>query len=130
MWHICAKLVPGILMDDYNTIRMVLTNSLYDQNKKLASYQRLLLGINASKKPTILRKTVLYMTHQNITPKSKKSQITRSKHKIKLIPSLQPLHCGSTLVWPCKTNSELCFCGKELKRLMDAILPGKVGRPE
>jgi len=69
MWHICAKFVPGILMDDYNTIRTVLTNSLYDQNKKLASYQRLLLGINASNKPMILRKIVLYMTHQNITPK-------------------------------------------------------------
>lgn len=69
MWHICAKFVPGILMDDYITIRRVLTNCLYDQNKKQASYHRLLLGINNSNKPMILRNIVLDMTHQNITPK-------------------------------------------------------------
>jgi len=69
MWHICAKFVPGNLIDDYIKIRRMLTNSLYDQEKNQVSYQRLLLGINSNNKPKILRKIVLYMTHQNITPK-------------------------------------------------------------
>lgn len=59
MWYKHAKSVPGILMDDYNTIRRVLTNSLYDQNKRQASYYILLLGINNSNKSMIMRKIVL-----------------------------------------------------------------------
>ena len=59
MWNICAVFVPGNPMDDYIKIRRVLTKSLDDQNKKQASYHRLLLGMNASNKPMILRKIIL-----------------------------------------------------------------------
>ena len=58
IWHTCAKFVPGILVDDYNTVRTALSNSLYDQNKKQASCHRSLLGINNINKPMILRKIV------------------------------------------------------------------------
>jgi len=47
MWHVCAKFVPTILMDNYIKIRRILMNSLNDHKKK-QSYCRLLLGMNAS----------------------------------------------------------------------------------